>query len=341
MKHGYLDFGTLHTPLPARIRAMGVDVFGLIPTVKKPDSLQTGSEGHHSKICISEEGFLILFGDHNGTRSLQCKPTMSTNLWKIDMEDWVIMEMCSVRGRQDYLALIIETPKSIQLRSMKTGKLLYTYWIRFQPGKMCFLKNGTFLVINKSENSNPKLVEFKLIEKLTDDRVLKVKLEKTKKTLKTQMKTEICGVAPFVHQGRLLVAMVSRMNDLVQAIDYMTGEIAWTNKIICDDLQSESISLCKDGVGFLYIIDKLCKRILWVSANGKEKKKLTDIASVSNIECASWDNSQQRLFLLVVDHKGQEWLKGYRVTHTKPGLSAEETKPTENKNTSKRDVKES
>ena len=280
-----------------------------------------------------------MFGDHDGKKSLQCKPTMTTNLWEQDMEDLVVLEMCAVKGRDEYLVCTIDTPRSIQLRSMKTGELLYTFWIRFQTGKICFLKTAIFLVVDKTEDSDLKLVEFKLVEKITNEGVLKVKLEMAEKKISTNMERNICGLAPIKHDGRQLIVMVSRMNDVVQAIDYITGEVTWTNKHVCDDLQTESISLCQDSVGFLYVIDKLCKRILWVSANGEQKRKLVDIPSVSNIYCASWDNSQQRLFLLVVDHKSQEWLKGYSVTHRKPGTRTNTSEAATKKTSDKENTK--
>ena len=319
VKPGHLDLGSLHTPLPVKIRAMRISAFDLIPTVNKTDSVQTGCKGQHSKICINEGGFLIMYGNYGGKRSLQCKPTMTKNFWEQDIEDLEVLEMCAVKGREEYLVCTIDTPRSIQLRSMKTGELLYIFWIRFKPGKICFLKTSTFLVVDESEDSDLKLVEFIVAEKITNERVLKVKLEMGKKTISTKMEKNICGLAPIKHQGHQLIVMVSRLNDVVQAIDYITGDVKWTNKHTCDDLQTESIGLCQDNVSYLYVIDKLCKRILWVSANGQQKRKLVDIPSVSNIYCSSWDNSQQRLFLLVVDHKSQEWLKGYRVTHMKPG----------------------
>ena len=292
VKQGHLDLGSLHTPLPVKIRSMRIAAFGLIPTVNKTDSVQTGCKGQHSKICISEEGFLIMFGDYGGKRSLQCKPTMTTNLWEQDMDDLVVLEMCAVKGREEYLVCTIDTPKSIQLRGMKTGELLYTFWIRFPSGKICFLKTGIFLVVDKTDDSDLKLVEFKVTEKITDEGVLKVKVEMGEKAKDTKIEKNISGLVPIKHEGRQLIVMVSRMNDVVQAMDYITGEVTWTNKQVCDDLQTESIGLCQDGVGFLYVIDKLCKRILWVSVNGEQKRKLVDIPSVSNIYCSSWDNSQ-------------------------------------------------
>ena len=65
-----------------------------------------------------------MYGDYGGKRSLQCKPTMTKNFWEQDMEDLEVLEMCAVKGREEYLVCTIDTPRSIQLRSMKNWRAL-------------------------------------------------------------------------------------------------------------------------------------------------------------------------------------------------------------------------
>ena len=318
VSNGQLDLGTLHSPAPAKIQTMRIGAHGLVPKITKVDSIRTGNKAQHTKMCINEEGFLIMFRDLRGTRTIECKPTITTSLWEQNMKDLVVRELCAVHGRKEYLVCTIETPKSIQIRSMKTGDLLCILRIAFSPGKICSHKPGSFLVVEKTRDKKLKLAEFRITEKIIGDR-LKIKLEEVERTLENGMEIHINGLVPVKDNGRLLLSMVTRMNDVVQAIDYVTGDVVWTNDNLCDGLQTESIDLCQDNVGFMYITDKLYKRIVWVSADGKQKKKLIGVPSVSDICSAAWDKSQQRLFLLTVDHRGEEWLKGFRASYVKPG----------------------
>ena len=190
--------------------------------------------------------------------------------------------------------IVVTKQKKIELWDPLSGKLLDTMRIPgFDPCAICRTSWDTIMVANWSQN-HPNIDKRQPLTEMLALQATRVNLRR----LDHKLTVELTSVISMEKSHKILV-VTSFNNDVIMAIDYLTGDLIWEHSSYdCDGVMIRPNGVCSDEEGYIYVADTglpYC-RVFVLSPLGKIVNKILNTAGWC--DDITWINKDRKLIVL-------------------------------------------
>ena len=265
------DTGKLRTePLaikpPSIIKEIKEQLF--IPETKLLRTIDTElEEWTKIKMCVSNDGHVVLSGKIKDENLLHCFNTNGDHLWQVKMgkADNNIKGLASSPNNEHFF---LAMNRRIEMRNVSDGQKICEHDVDFSCGHLFCSSDNMLLVINK-DYTPLKLVKF-------DVKCEPVAcLETLNEVVETNL-NNLFGYTMLNCINKQLLIVTSWQENTIKAIDYLTGNTEWSTTGEYEGKKIKPHEVCCDDIGNLYIADGTNNRVFLVSPEGKIKQRVID-----------------------------------------------------------------